>query len=232
MLKLNTATQSYSCQYCGSKFSKEKTLFVHMCEKKRRHLAKNEKHVQIGYQTYVRFYQINQHQDKIKSYDEFVGSPYFNAFVKFGSFVSNVNPLYPDQYIDYIIKSGVGLDHWCSDSLYEKYVLYLIKTEPMEVALERTIKNMEKWADENKSSWNHYFDYVNVNRSVFDVKDGKISPWLLLISPKGKKLLGKFNDEQLTAVKDVIDPKFWSSKFSKNPDDLKLVRDVVERSQL
>ena len=224
--------QVYVCTHCNAKFMKEKTLVVHMCEQKRRHLAKNEKHVQVGYHAYVRFYQLVQRQDKQKTYDEFAKSPYYNAFIKFGSFVHNVNPLYPDQYIDYVIKSGVKLDHWCRDGLYEQYVLYLVKTEPVEVALQRGIGHMMEWAEKNNSSWNHYFNYVSVNRAVFDIRDGKVSPWLVLNCVSGKKLLANFNDEQLSAVGATIDPEFWRKKFAKHPDDVDLVKQVVKESNL
>jgi ribosomal protein L37AE/L43A len=232
MLELKVTEQKYTCTHCNSKFTKEKTLIVHMCEQKRRHLAKGEKHVQVAYQAYVRFYQISQKQDKIKTYDEFAHSPYYNAFVKFGSFVSNVNPLYPDKYIDYVVTSGVRLDHWCRDGLYEEYVLHLIKTENVETALERSIKHMTDWAEANNSIWNHYFNYVSTNRAVYDVKDGKISPWLLLNSVSGKKLLSGFNDEQLTAVGSIIDPVFWKKKFHNHFDDVELVKQVAKEANL
>ncbi len=232
MFNLKLMEQQYICPHCSSKFMKEKTLIVHMCEQKRRHLARNEKHVQVAFQAYNRFYQLVQKQDKPKEYDDFARSPYYNAFIKFGSFVHNVNPLYPDQYIDYVVKSGVKLDHWCRDGLYEQYVLYLVKTEPVEVALQRSIGHMMDWAEKNNSVWNHYFSYVSVSRSVFDIKDGKVSPWLVLNCASGKKLLSNFNDEQLSAIGATIDPEFWRKKFAKHLDDVELVKQVVKESNL
>jgi len=226
MLKL--MTQPYECPHCNNKFTKEKTLVVHMCEQKRRHLARTDKHVQAGYQAYVKFYQLVQKFDGIKTYDDFAHSPYYNAFVKFGSFIHNVNPLYPDQYIDYVVTSGVKLDHWCRDGLYELYVVHLIKTETVETALQRSIGHMMTWAEENKSQWNHYFRYVSVNRAVYDVKDGKISPWVLFNSITGKKLLSNFNDEQLSAVGTIIDPQFWMKKFKQLPADVELAITVAK----
>ena len=222
----------YTCQYCNHKFTKEKTLAVHVCEQKRRHLAVAEKHVQMGYLTFVRFYQITQKKSGNKTYDEFARSPYYNAFIKFGSFVSNVNPLYPEKFIDYVITSGVKLDHWCRDGLYEQYVLHLIKTESVETALQRSIGHMMEWADKNDSVWNHYFNYVSVNRAVFDVKDGKISPWILLNCSSGKKLLSNFSDEQLAAISTMIDPPYWIKQFKKLSDDVDLVRQVAKESNL
>ena len=224
--------QTYTCQHCGSKFSKEKTLVVHMCEQKRRALAKTEKHVVLGYDAYNRFYRKTQNARQDKTYEDFAKSPYYNAFVKFGSFVSNVNPLYPDRFIDYVVTSGVKLDHWCRDELYEKYVADLIRVETVETALQRSIGHMMKWADEHKSIWNHYFAYVSLNRASFDIRDGKVSPWLILNCKSGKEMLSKFSDEQLAAVGPTIDPQFWLRKFKQLPADVELVRQVVKESNL
>jgi uncharacterized short protein YbdD (DUF466 family) len=224
--------QPYICQHCNKGFMQEKTLAVHVCEQKRRYLARSEKHVVIGYDTYNRFYKTTQNNKGDKTYDEFARSPYYNAFVKFGSFVSNVNPLYPDKFIDYVVTSGVKLDHWCRDALYDEYVVHLVKSEPVEVALERSISHMMSWANDNDSQFNHYFLYVSLSRATFDIKDGKISPWLVLNSANGKSMLKKFNDEQLSAISAVMDVPFWLSKFKKLPADTELVRQVVKESNI
>ena len=232
MKLMTTVAQQYTCQHCGTKFTKEKTLVVHLCEQKRRALAKNEKHVIVGYDTYNRFYKLTQNNKQNKTYEEFAKSPYYNAFVKFGSFVSNVNPLYPDKFIDYVIASGVKLDHWCRDELYDQYVGHLIKTETVETALQRSIDHMMTWADENQSQWNHYFHYVSLSRATYNIKDGKISPWLILNCKSGKDMLKKFNDEQLYAVNSILDIPFWMNKFKKLPADVELVKQVAKEANL
>ena len=127
MLNL-TMDKPYVCQFCGGKYMQEKTLAVHMCQPKRRALQKNEKRVQLGMYAFNQFYKLSAGSKKNKTYEDFCKSPYYNAFVKFGSFVSNVRPLYPERYVDYVVTSGVKLDHWCRDELYEKYVINLIHT--------------------------------------------------------------------------------------------------------
>ena len=231
-LHLKEVDKPYVCQFCGNGFMQERTLAVHICEQKRRHLAKNEKHVVLGFQTYNKFYQLTQNLKNQKNYEDFRKSPYYNAFVKFGSYVNNVNPLYPDHYIDWVVKSGVKLDHWCRDSLYEQYVLELIHTENVETALQRSVTHMQSWANDNDSQWNHYFNYVSTNRATFDIKDGKISPWLILNCQSGKKLLNSLNDEQLDSISTVIDPNVWLKKFKKQREDLELVKEVVKEANL
>lgn len=212
---------------------REKTLAAHMCEKKRRWLQKDEKRVRYGLYAFNRFYKLSAGSKKDKTYEDFVNSQYYNAFVKFGSFINNVQPLYPEHYIDYVVTSGVKLDHWAKDALYEKYVLELILKEDVSTALERSVKTMMEWASENEPApWNHYFQHVSLNRAVWHIKDGKISPWLLLNCKSGKEMLGKFNDEQLQLVYHVINPEHWALRFKRQSSDVQLAKDVAKESGL
>lgn len=223
---------NYKCEYCAKLFAKEKTLIVHICEQKRRHLSKTEKHVQAGLMTYQRFYDITQKGKIQKTFDDFASSPYYTAFVKFGSFISNTNPIDPERFIDFVIKSGVKLDHWCREELYDTYVIDLIKKEPADGAIQRSIKTMMNWADKNNAEWEHYFAYVNLNRATHDIREGLVSPWLVLNTKSGKEMLTRMNDEQLSIISDIIDPQFWKRKFKDLPADIELVKDIVREAKI
>jgi len=226
-------SKPYVCEYCKTGYSREKTLAVHMCQPKRRALQKNEKRVQLGMYAFNQFYKLSAGAKKDKTYEEFCKSPYYNAFVKFGSFISNVRPLYPERYIDYVVTSGVKLDHWCKEEMYEKYATNLIKKEGVETALERSVMTMMEWSEENEPApWNHYFQHVSLNRAVWHIKDGKVSPWLLLNCRSGKEMLSKLNDEQLNMVYNIMDPEHWAMRFKRTPHDVQLVKDVVKESNL
>jgi uroporphyrinogen-III decarboxylase len=91
---------------------------------------------------------------------------------------------------------------------------------------------MQSWAADHNSAWNHYFSYVSTNRATYDIRDGKVSPWLLLNSTSGKKLLGSLSDEQLASISTVIDPEVWLKKFKKQRADLDLVKEIVKEANL
>ena len=224
--------QPFKCVHCGKGFMKEKTLFAHMCEPKRRFMQKDEKRVQAGFMAFNRFYQLTQGAKKQKTYEEFCKSAYYNAFVKFGSFVNNVNPLYPDRFIDHVIKSGVKLDHWCRDELYESYLYETIKVEPVESAVQRTLTTMMDWGDTSQAQFNHYFNYVNLNRAVHDIRDGKISPWVILNCSSGKKLISNMNDDQLELISPAFDIAFWVKKFKQFPADAALVQEILKEADV
>lgn len=221
----------YRCEHCKKEFAKEKTLAVHVCEQKRRYLSRNEKHVQLGFLTYQKFYELNQ-KIRNKTFDEFADSSYYTAFVKFGSFLNNTNPIYFEKFIDYVLKSGVKLDHWCRDELYDSYIIEMVKSEPADGSIQRTIQTMMDWADKNDATWEHYFAYVNLNRATHDIREGLVSPWLLLNTKEGKNLLTKMNDEQLAIISQIIDPQFWLKKFRSHPADLELVKDIIKEAKI
>jgi hypothetical protein len=203
-----------------------------MCEPKRRWLQRDEKRVQLGLYAFQRFYTLSAGNKKEKTYEDFVKSSFYNAFVKFGSFVSNVRPLYPDKYIDYVVTSNVRIDHWCREEMYEKYANELIRKEGVETALERSIQTMVEWAEKNNSVYNHYFYYASTNRITWDIKDGKISPWLVLNSKAGVEALKKFNDEQLEMLNYIIDTKHWGLRFNRQVRDVELVKQIVKEANL
>jgi len=126
----------------------------------------------------------------------------------------------------------VKLDHWCREEMYEKYAIDLIRKEGVETALERSIATMETWASENNSVYNHYFLYASTNRITWDIRDGKISPWLVLNCKSGRECLNKFNEEQLGMLGNVLDPSHWAVRFRRMPKDVELVKNIAVAAKL
>ena len=108
----------------------------------------------------------------------------------------------------------------------------LILKESVETALERSIKTMMDWSEEKEAPWQHYFSYVSLNRACQDIKDGKVSPWLILNTKSGKEMLAKFSDEQLQIVFHVMNPQHWAMRFKRHVADVELVKEVAKESNL
>ncbi len=225
---ISLVEQPNTCIHCSKSFMQMKTLVAHMCERKRRALQETEKRVQAGFMAYNRFYQLTQGNKVLKNYNHFCDSAYYNAFVKFGSFINNVNPLYPSKFIDFVIKSGVKLDHWCRDELYDQYLFEMLKVEPVESAVQRTIQTMMEWGDDHNANFAHYFNYVSLNKAVHDIVNGKISCWILLNCNSGKDMASKMNDEQLAMIAPAFDIKYWIKKFREFPADVALVKEILK----
>lgn len=218
------------CVHCGTKFRLAKTLISHICERKRRHLQQSEKRVQTGMQAFNKFYQLTQNCKKNKTYDEFCASSFYNAFVKFGSFVNNVNVLYPEQFIEHIIKSGAKLDHWCKDELYAQYLYNILKIEPTESAIQRSLLTMMQWGDDNSLEYTNYFSKASLNRTANDIINGHVSLWVILNTSSGKKMINNFTDEHLKIIAPAFDLHYWKRRFKEKSDDVTLVKEVCKEA--
>lgn len=222
----------YKCEHCGKTFAKESTLSIHVCEYKRRWLAKDSQSCRWGLTAYQKFYQLNQPGSSPKDYANFSHSPYYTAFVKFGSLISNSRPLYPEKFIEYVIKSGVKLDHWCREEIYYQYVIDTVRLEPAGDALSRSIETMVEWGTAHSADFSHYFKYCNLNLNLHHLREGLMSPWLQLNTPAGRKLLQGFDDHQLGLIDQIIDPLYWKQRFKARPNDIDLVKETIKEARI
>lgn len=222
----------YKCEYCNKSFAKENTLVVHMCERKRRFMQKNEKHVQMGFRSYQLFYKIGTNSKKDKSYEDFAKSQYYSAFVKFGLYCVDLRVDDISGLTIWLLKNQIKLDKWTSDQVFNQWLKHRLTSESVERAFERTVIFMQTWAEESNSDWFTYFDNVSVNMAVFHICSGKISPWVLFASNKAQALLDKMNSEQLTMVVEYLDVPYWQRRFQVNPRDFNWVQTVLQEADL
>lgn len=208
---------SFKCKYCGKSFSKESTLTAHACEPKRRHMQQNETGVQMGFRSYLRFYETTQGSAKLKTYEDFASSPYYNAFVKFGRYLVSIRCVNTSSFTDWLLKGNKKLDYWCKDSLYEEWLVEYLRKENYRDALERGIKEMQAYAEDHpelKNGFTDYFRYGNSNRICHHVYTGRISPWVIFGCDSGIEFLGTLTEEQYAIIMPWIDPDYWTKKFN------------------
>jgi hypothetical protein len=106
----------------------------------------------------------------------------------------------------------------------------MLKVEPVEAAVQRSLTTMMEWGDVSQAQFQHYFLYVNINRAVHHIKNGDISCWVLLNCISGKEMLSKFNDEQLEMISAVLEVPYWIKKFRDNPSDVVLVKEIFKEA--
>ena len=147
---------SFVCRYCKKSFVKETTLIAHMCEPKRRYQQEKETGVQLGLKAYLRFYEISQGSAKTKNYDDFVGSPYYTAFVKFGRHLVGVRCVNTASFTDWLLKNNKKIDHWCKEALYLEWLHEYLKKEAVQDALERALKEMQDYSDSEPKLQNNF----------------------------------------------------------------------------
>lgn len=232
MSKTKKMKQDFECKFCNKAFHQEKTLTTHMCVKKRRHMDINSAGSRFGLRAFQRFYDLTQNSKKTKSATDFIDSPYYIDFVKFGNHIHTLRPVYPEQFIDFVIKNSVKLNDWCKDYVYDAYIEDLTRREPAQSATERTIENMIEWATANNVDFTTFFHKITANEASHMLKTGKISPWVLYLSNSGDSLMTQFNDDHSKIIGRIIDPGAWAKKFKHAPDDVEYIRTLLDQAGL
>ena len=226
---------SFVCRYCKKGFVKETTLIAHMCEPRRRYQQEKETGVQLGLKAYLRFYEISQGSAKSKTYDDFVGSPYYAAFVKFGRHLVGVRCVNTVSFTDWLLKNNKKIDHWCKEALYLEWLHEYLKKEAVQDALERALKEMQDYADSEpklQNNFNNYFRLGSANRIVHHISNGRISPWIVYNCDSGVDFVGSLNEEQIEIIMPWIDPDHWQRKFKDYPADTEWVKSVLAAAAL
>ena len=221
---------SFECQYCLKGFKSERTLMVHVCEPKRRHMNKDEKYSRLAFYAFNRFYEMKQAVGKPIEFEMFAKSKFYLGFTKFGKHVLNINAINPEEFIDFVIRNSVKLDKWTSDSVYNTYVQELNRKESADRAVERSIILMQKWGEEYDRPFNKFFKEVSKPLALHYIKSGRISPWVIFNSDNGAELIDSFSDHELSLINDYLEPAFWTRKFNARAEDVQFVKMILKKA--
>lgn len=218
---------SYGCEFCGRSFLRESTIFKHICEYKQRWMQKDLQGNRIGFQAWLQFYKKNTASKKNKTYEEFIKSAYYTAFVKFGTYCASINALNVSRFVDWLLKNQIKLDTWCQDTVYTKYLVDYLKTENPLDAIARSIETTIAMAENEKILSKDYLRYGNPNKICYAITTGKISPWMLYQSESGINFLDKIDATQQKMIIDYINPEQWAIKFKRDTENVKQVKELL-----
>jgi len=232
MQKSNSFGNSTTCKWCDKTFTQEKTFLIHTCSGKKRWADRDLKHVRLGFRVYNRFYELTTTSFKPKTQEDFIRSPFYNGFVKFGRSCVNNDYIEVPAFADWLIERGVKLSDWTKDSIYNEFLQCYIRKESGFRALERTIEYLVQWGEETNLPWNTYFLSVTSPRGVHDIRSGKVSPWAIYLSETGKTLMEQFSSEQWEMVWAIMDTNFWMPRFSRDVDQHQAIQKLCKEANL
>lgn len=226
-MKDNQATNKHKCDFCGREFIRETTIARHLCENKRRYQDKDKHGNRIGFQAWLRFYARNSNSKKQKTYDDFIKSAYYIAFVKFGNYCIDINALNVNRYADWLLKNNISIDNWNKDTNYNAFLLEFLKTEDPLDAVARSIETTIELAQQDKIQTKDTLRYGNSYKICYQITKGKISPWMLYQSKSGVEFLEKLDHTQQKMIMDYINPEQWAIKFKRDASKIKEVKELL-----
>lgn len=230
---MNTETLTkteYTCQYCKKSFRRETSLAVHVCEQKKRYQSQTETGVQIGLNSYLKFYEMSQGSAKSKNFDDFARSPYYRAFVKFGQYCVSIRAINIARFTEWLLKNNKKIDYWCRDSVYSEYLLEHLRLENPIDAVQRSIETSISWAEETGNPAHDYLRYGNDNALCFAITTGRVSAWVLYNSNSGIEFLTRISTEQISILWPFVDTDYWQKRFKDYPADVEYIKDILSKA--
>jgi hypothetical protein len=179
---------------------------------------------------YLKFYEMTQGTAKLKTYDDFADSPYYKAFVKFGRYCVDTKVINTLRFTEYVLKQNKKLDYWCSDKLYEEYLIYYLRLESMEDALARALEHSMLWGETHNAPSQDYLRYGNHNTIIHDITAGRLSAWVLYNSESGQEFLGTITPEQQAIIWPYIDPDVWQRRLKDDPANRNEAQDLLKKA--
>lgn len=214
--------------WCKKVFIREASYFKHICRQKKRFLEKDTNAARLAFHAYNHFQHLNYASKKAPSYEKFMESSFYDAFMNFAKYIQDVDAITPVEFIDYAVRSKEPIDRWCKDSFYERYVRDLtLKEDPIR-AVERNLMLMESWSINTGHSMKDFFRYIETPRATLWIKTGRISPWVMLNCDSGLELLAKLSEEQLLIIKDALNTKLWFGKFTRFRSDVDNIKETLK----
>jgi len=190
-------------------------------------MERDEVGVQLGLQAYLKFYELTQGGSKSKTWEQFVKSPYYRAFIKFGRYCQGIRAVNTTRFTEWLIKQNKKIDHWCRDAVYGEYLLDYLQVESITDALTRAIETAQDWQEETGNPLRDYLRYGNDNALCYAITTGRVSAWVLYNCQSGKEFLTRINQEQVAMIWPFIDADFWGKKFKEYTDDTEYVNSIL-----
>lgn len=216
----------FTCKYCDFKTVKEEKHTAHNCKVMQKMRIME---MQIGKNAF-RYYLFWRNLNSYKTVDRngFMNSRYFTCFITFVEYANKMH--LPDvlDYIKYVTTAAILPQHWYNDNIYDEYIKFYDKTKTPYDHVEVSIKTLSALSRIFECEISTVFDHIRPGEMFKLLQARKLSPWLLLLSPKFKDfLLFKVSKEQNIIIQNIINPTVWRLKFNENLEDVKKIKKYV-----
>jgi hypothetical protein len=163
----------------------------------------------------------------------FLHSKYYGAFMRFAKFVKDARIPDPELYLRFMIKLDMQPVMFTNNQVYAAFIEEMDKNVPALTNAKITIDTLFNVADDIGCPVDQVFDMIEPNDLIKLLIQRKVSPWLLLRSPKFNRLYkDRMSIDQRMVLETIIIPKIWARKLKENPQDVQQIEAFVKALDL
>lgn len=218
----------FKCEHCGVSFKRETTWMNHLCVKKQRWMDRDKLEYRTAFMAWQQFMKLHWPSNTKTTYKDFMGTNSFLAFVKFANYCINTSVINTMMYMEWLLDNKVKIGDWPLDENYQKFLTEFLKKEDPFDAIHRSIETLDSLGTEYKQPLDQVLSNVSPNRICMNIRNGRISPWLLYQSNMGQTFLDQLNDDLVDTVIDVIQPVQWQVIFKRYPERVAEIKQTFE----
>ena len=221
----------FECEYCETKFLTEVEFGKHHCREKERAemLCTNE-----GVEAYTCYKTwFKKKKQFTPSQQVFIGSRYYNPFIKFAEFSKRVAIPDVDMYIGLMVEKEVLPQHWYHNDIYEMFLEYLDYECSPQLHLRITLQTLERVSKIFECKMSEVFEELEPSDMVKLIQSRNISPWVVLLSSRFKSVLA--NDMipiEREFVEDAIKLDRWKLIIKRGGKHIPEIRTYINQLDL
>lgn len=218
------------CEFCNKRFIKEVTYNEHSCELKRKNVTTTTRIGLFAFSIWEKYVSLNKIRlpAGVLKLDVFARPSNFNFFIEFALFLNEQQPLFPDEYAEFVMHKYKNSNQWMLQESITEWIIHKIKLESPADAITRSIEAIHQWSMLVNSNWVNFFKEVSSDRGVLWISTGKISPWLLYACDTSDEFLSKLSDSEFEYICKFIDPMCWSVLKFNHKDEFEKMRKILK----
>lgn len=222
----------FKCPFCDNRYVQEASFMKHRCKPM---IRDEELKTVEGRQAWLNYERWMYQSRRFKpTVETFTVSSQYAYFMKFAKFCRRVQVADVNSFITIMInENNVPPSMW---TLPEAHALYLNRLDrlitPMQM-VSLSIDTLFNLAGEHNIDVSDIFDVLSPNELILMIQRRKLSPWLLLKSPKFANFYQNHTTtEEQIILKTIIKFDFWYEKFSKHKTEVEQIKGIVAELNL
>lgn len=224
------ASTAWHCAFCLRDFQTEPGLMNHHCKERERLELLKSPTGQAAYGYYSEWMRL--HKRSVPPQEKFLDSRQFNHFVKFVDWAEKTAIPNPHQFIKLMVDSNTLPVMWCRDTTFMLYLQWYDNAYPPEQQFIETFDYLKRIAAEEKILLCEVFEHFTAFEMASLIRRRKLSPWLLVLSPKFLKWLQTLPPHELDVVNEAVNFNAFSQKLRDRPDLAREFRRACESEAL
>lgn len=215
----------YECEFCRMNYATERGLENHKCDVQSRVEMLQTPLGQASFLFYAKW--MRACKRSIPTITTFSTSRYYESFLRFAKFNKAVRLPSVDVYITTMVAKDIGPHLWTNDKAYGIYLEHMEFSLDPNTSVKITSDTLEKLAEEYSCSLSDVFTACNKLEIIQNIRERRLSPWILLKSKAFVRWLGTLSETELDSVQSLIDAGFWKRRFTEHPKVVKLMQMCV-----